>query len=405
MATPSFDKPLQWIDGQRQWMLDTLRDWAETNSCTHNPDGLAEMERKLSQAFASLAGTEQRIELESARVVNSRGDVVPQPLGRALLFTKRPNAPLRVLLNIHYDTVYPPTGSFQRTVLLDPHTLRGPGVADAKGGILVMLTALAALERSEFADRIGWEVLLNPDEEIGSPGSAGLLAEAAKRNHLGLVYEPALPDGMLVGARKGSGIYTAVVHGKAAHAGRNFEDGRSAILALAELIRLLEEDAARHPGIVINCGQIEGGGALNVVPDLAIGRFNVRAGNNDDRDFIDHQFRVHARGVERRDGIRIDLTGGFHSPPKPLDDRSARLMNAIIDTGQHLGLSLVHRPSGGTCDGNKLAAAGLPVVDSLGPVGGELHSEREYVLVPTLTERAKLSALLLLRLATGELPP
>src|SRR6185503_18576279 len=99
------------------------------------------------------------------------------------------------------------------------------------GGIVVMLTALRALERSPFAEKIGWEVLLNPDEEIGSPNSSALLVEAARRNHLGLIFEPAMSDGSLVGSRKGSGTFTATIKGRAAHAGRDFANGRSAILA------------------------------------------------------------------------------------------------------------------------------------------------------------------------------
>src|SRR5213076_358058 len=109
--------------------------------------------------------------------------------------------------------------------------------------------------------------------------------------------------------------------------------------------------------------------------------------------------------VLKRDGITIDLQGGFSSPPKPLDSRSKVLLDHIIATGRELNLNLKAIPSGGTCDGNKLAAAGLPVIDSLGPVGGDLHSEREYLHLSSLGERAKLTALLLMKLAAGEILP
>jgi glutamate carboxypeptidase len=156
-------------------------------------------------------------------------------------------------------------------------------------------------------------------------------------------------------------------------------------------------------GVIINCGRIEGGGATNIVPDLAIGRFNVRATTPADQRLAEQRIASAAAEVGRRDGISVTLHGGFNSPPKPLDARSAALMDHVIATGHDLGLSLSHKPGGGTCDGNKLAAAGLPVVDSLGPVGGELHSDREYVRVASLAERAKLTALLLMKLAAGEL--
>jgi glutamate carboxypeptidase len=385
-------------DGQNDSVL-LLRRWAEINSGTFHLAGLFRMEEMLLAAFSPLADRAERIEIPPAETVDDAGNIASRPLGKALRFTKRANAPLRVLLSIHYDTVYGADHPFQRTELLDADTLRGPGVVDAKGGIIVMLSALRALEASDVAGNIGWEMLLNPDEEIGSPGSAGLLAEAANRNHFGLVYEPAMADGSLVGGRKGSGTFTAVVRGRAAHAGRDFDKGRSAIAALAEMIRALESQS--RAGVIINCGQISGGGAVNIVPDLAVGRFNVRANTPADQGWVENVFGETAKRIGSRDGISVTIHGKFNSPPKLLDVGSQRLMDQIIDAGRELGMSLGHRPSGGTCDGNKLAAAGLAVVDSMGPVGGELHSEREFVRLNSLGERAKLTAVLLMRLASG----
>ena len=398
-----FDDELRWIDAQRPELTDRLIRWSEINSGSFELAGLSRMERELCEAFAPLADNAEQLELPPARAIDSGGREIASPLGKALRFICRPQAPLRVLLSIHYDTVFAADHPFQRTRRVDEDTLIGPGVVDAKGGILVMLAALRALERSPVAGRIGWEVLLNPDEEIGSPGSANLLAEAARRNQVGLVFEPAMPDGSLVGARKGSGTFVTVVRGRAAHAGRDFQRGRSAILALAELIMTLRP--TDRPGVIINCGRIEGGGAVNIVPDLAIGRFNVRADSAEDQTWIEQFFRAAADRVGQTDGIRVELHGGFSSPPKPLDARSAKLMDHVLAAGRALGMPLSYQPSGGTCDGNKLAAAGLPVVDSLGPVGGELHSDREYVRLSSLTERAKLVALLLMKLAAGELSP
>ena len=117
--------------------------------------------------FAPLGGEMRRIELPAAESIDSGGNVVTFPLSPALSFSNRAGAPLRALLCIHLDTVYPPDHPFQKVSRLDGHTLRGPGVADAKGGLVVMLTALRALERSELSRNIGWEVVLNTDEEIG----------------------------------------------------------------------------------------------------------------------------------------------------------------------------------------------------------------------------------------------
>lgn len=399
------DRLLQSIAARQARRVELLRHWCGINSGTTHLAGLARMEAELIDAFDVLDPDHVRkVALPPASTVDAAGNVAPAPLGHALVFTKRAAAPLRVLLNIHYDTVYPAEHPFQRIDLVDAETIRGPGAVDAKGGIVVMLSALEALESSSACRGIGWEVILNPDEEIGSPGSAALLAEAAKRNHVGLVFEPAFADGMLVGSRNGSGTFTAVVRGRAAHAGRDFDKGRSAILALTEFIQRADAAQAGQSGVIINCGSVQGGGAaINIVPDLAIARFNVRATTAPDQQVVERIFADASAEVARRDGIAVTVLGGFLAPPKLLDERTAALLDHAIACGRELGLSLTHRHSGGTCDGNKLAAAGLPTIDSLGPVGGGMHSDREYVHLPSLTERAQLTALLLARLATGQI--
>ena len=396
------DAPLRWIDGQREATARLLRDWSAINSGSRNLAGLARMCDAVRAEFTSLGGEMRLLRLEPEQAIDPAGNAVAMPLGQAISIVKRPSAPARVLLNIHYDTVFGPDHPFQSVSQTDFDTLVGPGVVDAKGGLVVMLTALRAFEQSDVTERLGWEVLINPDEEIGSPGSTPLLREAAARNHVGLLFEPAMADGNLVGARKGSGNFTAIVRGRAAHAGRDFHQGRSAIVALADLITRVDAMQAQLEGTTINCGKVEGGGALNIVPDLAIGRFNARAATPEQASLIESSFTQLAQDVARtRDGISIDLRGGFHAPPKILDERTSRLMDLILDAARELGMSLTHQPSGGASDGNKLAAAGLPVVDTLGPVGGYLHSDREYVRLSSLTERAKLTALVLIKLATG----
>lgn len=393
---------LRWIDSQRDQMIQLVQRWSGINSGTFNSAGVARFAEEVAAEFASLSPTMERLPVPPAEMVGSDGKIHHAPLGPLLRMTKRPDSPRRIFLCIHLDTVYPPESPFQQSKMLDARTLNGPGVVDAKGGLVVMLTALRAFEQSPLASQVGWEVMLNPDEEIGSPGSATMLVDAAKRNHFGLLFEPAMPDGSIVGQRKGSGNFTAAIHGRAAHAGRDFDEGRSAILAMADLVSRIEAMQKEIPGATINCGKVEGGGALNVVPDLAIARFNMRTTSPDDQTRIEKAFSEAIEQTKKRDGISIDLHGGFHSPPKPLDARSEKLIQLTRECGQQLGLELNVRPSGGTCDGNRLAAAGLPVIDTLGPVGGNLHSEQEYLLINSLTQRASLTLLLLSRLAAGE---
>src|ERR1700733_1988876 len=353
------NSPLQWIDAQQQPMLDLLTRWSQMNSGTHNLAGLEKFAAAVASEFAILGGEMQHHDLPPIESIDSAGNIVRSPTIKALRFTKRPQAKTKILLCIHLDTVYPPSHPFQEVTRIDENTLRGPGVADAKGGLLVMLYALRAFEQSDLAANLGWEIILNPDEEIGSPASANLLTQAAQRNHYGLVFEPALPDGSLVGARKGSGNFTVIVHGRAAHAGRDFHLGRSAIVALAQFIIATQTLHADLPQVTINCGKIEGGGAANIVPDLAIGRFNIRVENLHDQHAIEHRLINLISEFNLRDGIRVELHGSFTSPPKPLDAPLTKLLELAQSCGRELGLNLQIRPTGGTCDGNRLAAAGL----------------------------------------------
>jgi len=394
---------LNWLDAQQDEMLRLVRRWAQINSGSHNLAGLAQLIADVQGEFESLGGQITLIDLPPAQSIDSAGNVVHQPLGQAIRIVKRPDAPRRVLLNIHLDTVYGPEHPFQQVQRLDDRTLRGPGVADAKGGLVVMLFALRALEQSNLAPQPGWEILLNPDEEIGSPGSGPLLTATAGRHRIALCFEPSLPDGSLVGARKGSGNFTLVVRGRAAHAGRDFHLGRSAIVAVAEFITRLHALSRQLPeGVTINCGRIEGGGAVNVVPDLAIGRFNVRVTEPAQVPVVERSLRELANELNRRDGIRAELHGGMHAPPKTLDPRSLALLEMIRDCGRELNLDLKWQPSGGASDGNRLAAAGLAVVDTMGPRGGSLHSDGEFLLIDTLAERAKLTLLTLVQLARSD---
>jgi glutamate carboxypeptidase len=397
------DASLQWIDSQSNRMRRLVVDWAGINSGTHNLSGLATLAARLVAEFSILGGELRLIDLPPEETIDARGNAISTPLGQAISIRKRPNAPLRIFLGIHYDTVYGPDDPFQRAEAIDADTLRGPGVVDAKGGLAVMLVAIEALERSEPAAAIGWEVLINPDEEVGSPGSARLFKESAARNQFGLIFEPAFPDGSLVSERKGSGNFSAVIRGKSAHAGRDFHSGRNAIVAAADFALAVHRLNGTIPDATFNVGRIDGGGPVNVVPELAIARLNARIARTEDQQVIELELARIGREVADRHQVSIRVHGGFLSPPKLLDNRTRRLCAHVESCGKELNVPITWTRSGGASDGNKLAAAGLPVIDTLGPRGGNLHSPQEYLSLSSLTERARLTALLLLKLASGEL--
>ena len=402
---PPYDECTAWIDSQQERLVSLVHDWAAISSHSLDPAGLGRMRARLIEDFAPLgrlAGTAAGRRL----VVDADGNEVSEPVGDLLSLRHDAASGPRVLLAIHYDTVYPADAE-PRAVRLsdDGRMMWGPGVTDAKGGLAVLLVALEAFMRFGAADRLSCEVLLNADEELGSPGSADALAAAAARNDLGLLFEPALDEaGTLAAARKGSANLAIVVRGRAAHAGRHFHEGRNAIIAAADLAVAIDRLNREPAEATFNVAAIDGGAAVNVVPDLAILRLNIRVATAAEADWAIDRVRALVAEVNNGDGITATLHGGFHCPPKPVDAATARLFDHVTSCGRSLGLAITSQPTGGVCDGNKLAAAGLPNIDTLGVRGGGIHSPAEYLLVESLAERAKLTACLLTGLADGSLP-
>lgn len=380
-------------------MLALVQRWSSVNSGSNNLDGLAAMAALLADSFAALPGDVRLVDADPVETIAPDGRPLLTAHGRHLHLSVRPDAPVRVLLTGHMDTVFPADHPFQSWRWIDEERLNGPGVADMKGGLAVMLAGLHALEASPNASHLGYEVVINSDEEVGSPSSAGLLRQAAMGKIAALTYEPCLPDGTLAGARGGSGNFSFVVTGRSAHAGRNPEDGRNALLAAADLALRLK--AASGAGFTCNPARIDGGSPNNVVPAHAILRVNFRPGTPAAEREARHALSQIARDVASGHGVSIHVHGDFGRPPKPMDDRAARLFDFVRACGTELGLPLSWRDTGGVCDGNNIAACGVPVVDTMGARGGDIHSDAEYLIVSSLAERARLSALTLLRIAQG----
>ena len=369
----------------------TLIAWSEQNSGSDNFPGLAAMLTVLGRAFATLPGTVDEVPLADTPA-------------RALRVRVRPEAPLQLLISGHFDTVYSADHPFQRCTQLDANTLNGPGVADMKGGLIVMLATLQTFELTPAATRIGYEIILSADEEIGTHGTGPVLAAAAPHHHFGLVFEPARPDGSLVRTRMGTGSVLATCHGRAAHAAKA-EDGRNAIAALAEFLVAAHRIPAELPGVLLNIGNIRGGGpATNIVPDFAESELDVRISRAGDDARLLARLHELAAPINARDGFRLELKPAFNRPPKDTGPAEAAAFAALQTAARDLGLTpFTWVDTGGGSDGNLLYAAGLPNLDGLGPLGDYLHSDRERVDLPSLVTRAQLSALFLHRLATGEI--
>jgi len=385
-------------------MLSRVEAWATVNSGSHNLSGLAEMARQLADCFAVLPGEIDLVEGDAVESVTADGRVVSRAMGQHLVLRVRPDAPRRVLLTGHMDTVFAADHPFQTLTWLDGNTLNGPGVADMKGGLSLMLAALEAFEAGPIAQSLGYDVLINSDEEVGSLSSARLITELARGKIAALTYEPALPDGTLAGARSGSGNFAIHIAGISAHAGRNPQDGRNAILAASDLALRLAE-GAKAIGLPCNPAKIDGGGPNNMVPDLAILRVNFRPASPEmeraARALLDRSIEEIAAAHD----VSVHAHGGFNRPPKPIDAGAQRLFDLVKQAGGDLGLAIGWRDTGGVCDGNNIAACGIPVVDTMGARGGAIHSSDEFLLVDSLVERARLSALTIMRIAEGALRP
>jgi len=387
----------------RSAMVEQLHQFCVINSGTENIQGLQIMQQTLTTAFKPVADQLTSIPMPPVNTVNMDGEFSTQAIGDALIIRKRPELKRRILLTGHMDTVYPATSLFQSLKYIDDNQINGPGVADMKGGLIVMLHALNAFEQTDVATSLGWDVIINADEEIGSPASSLLFDEVAGNYQAALIYEPAMDIfGTLAKNRKGSGKLTIVAKGRAAHAGRDFYEGRNAICYLAEAIVAINQLNGQREGVTINVGKVAGGTALNIVPDTAVVKLDIRISLPEDEHWMREQLQRIFNDFQRPD-YSLAVHGSFGRPVKRICQKTAHLFHRIQSAGEKLGLIINWKDSGGCCDGNNLAHNGVPVIDTLGVRGGSIHCSDEFILLDSLPERAALTTLLLIDLANNGL--
>jgi len=383
-------------------MLKQVLDWAAVNSGSNNSAGLETMASLLIKAFSHLDAKVEAVQTDPIETIDSAGKKTFFQSGPIISVRARPRAPTQIILTGHYDTVFAP-GVFEKIKDVGDGKINGPGLADMKGGLCVMLTALSVFEQGPLKDKLGYEIVLTPDEETGNFGSAEFLKAAAKRADIGLTFEPAMEDGGMVAARKGSAIFDIIIHGRASHAGRAPQEGRNAMSAAAQFVSAIEALTNKHEGVTFNVGKIDGGGPVNIVPDLAIVRLGVRAPDNQAAQRATEQVHSLFETVCKRDGISGRVRGGFYRPPKPRNAAQDFLISQVSATAGAMGLSLSFADTGGVCEGNNVFAAGTPNIDTLGVRGGRIHSNDEFIIVESLSERAGLTGLILNRLADGRI--
>jgi len=304
----------------------------------------------------------------------------------------------RVMIAGHLDTVHDPNGDFlDLQIAPDGKTAIGPGCVDMKGGLVIAVAALEALEECGVA--ANWTFTMNGDEETGTYHSEKALREQAKLHDFGLALEPALPGGELAIERMGSGQFVIETTGKSAHVGRAFTEGRSAVVQLARCI--VESAAFPEPerGKILNIGPLRGGVATNAVPDSAAAWGNVRFADNE----IADELGVQLDGLQTVDSEipGVIVRRSFNRPAKPLTPAVEALGLRARAVAEALGQKLPFASTGGVCDGNILQSAGLPTIDTLGVRGGGLHTPDEWIDLTSLVERCQLLAILVARLSAG----
>lgn len=358
-------------------LIEILTRWASINTGSLHLLGLEKLAADIAKTFSSLGTFE----------------LISTPQGPLLRLQKRPDAKKQVLLGGHLDTVYSPSHPFQAITRQNEEWLQGPGVADMKGGLLVLLAALQEFEKEERT--LGWEILLSPDEEIGSPGSAPFYVAAAKKHQAALIFEPSPPDGSFINRRKGSANYRLMCQGKEAHAGRDFFEGKNAISALIQALMPLEKFSHQKRETTLNIGKIEGGETANIVPSFASCIFNFRYLKPEELESFEMELEGYLAAIEETRGVTFSIEKTASRPPKPYDAPAQHLFSLLERVCHTENLPFSLRSSGGVTDGNLLANAGLPTIDTLGVIGENLHTPDERMWIPSLKERIKLTVALL----------
>lgn len=393
---------LEALDKRQDAMLSRTIAWSKINTGSYNSEGLQTFAPMLAEAFGETEAEVELIETTPIENVKPNGEIEGFQSGPVLQATARPDAPNQIVLTGHYDTVFP-DGTFTDVTDLGDGRYNGPGLTDMKGGICVMLEALKALEAGPLKDQIGYRVVLTPDEEIGNHASNEAIMAAARQAHIGLTFEPCMEDGSFSGARKGSAVWDIIFKGRSAHAGREPEKGRSALMAAAEFALKIEALTDVREGTTFNIGSIDGGDAVNVVPALCVVRLGARAPDGPSAEWAQGEVDRILGEVLKRDGITAHTHGGFYRPPKPRNAAQDQLFGDVAETAKALGITIYFKDTGGVCEGNNVFAAGTPNIDTLGVRGGRIHSAEEFLIAESLSERAGLATLILHRIADGRI--
>ena len=375
------DALINYIDSKEKEMIEFLEKMVNIDCGTYCKEGLNQVGALLAHQLSILGfSTEQKSQEEYADHI----------IGH-----KPGTGDYRILFIGHMDTVFPAGTAQKRPFRIEDGKAYGPGVSDMKGGITCLLFALEALKeiKPDAYDKIIMDVVFNSDEEVLSPSSRPIIENLAKQAHTACVFEPARPGGEYVIQRKGVGKYIMNVTGRAAHAGAQPEEGRSAIGEMAHKIVALHALTDYTTGTTVNVGVVRGGERSNVIAESAYAEIDVRVPDNAAAELLHQQFESITAKTTIPDTTG-EVTGGIMFPPMVQTPQSKRLFESLQEAGRILGLDLEGIATGGGSDGNH-SAQFAPTLDGMGSQGSMAHSDREFMEVASLTERSKVTALFL----------
>ncbi len=354
-------------------LLVLLDELVAINSYSHNTNGVAQMAEAVGGALPS--------PLKLHRVTSPKKET---------LWTCHscPSEEDPILLVGHLDTVFSP-GTFDSGMISQDPYLSGPGVADMKGGLAVIVGALWALDRLKALPKIPLVLAFNGDEEIGSPNSGHILEELARSCRLGLVFECGGPDGSVVTSRRGLRRYSLKITGKAGHAGNIQTAKQSAVVELAHQILKLEALNDVEAGLSVNVGRVKGGTATNIIPAEAEAELEVRYHNQEQGDEVEDRMQKLAKSSQKF-GLETNVVRGRARPPMELTPGTAQLFQKVAQVAARNQIILSEEARWGASDANLLTAVGLPTIDGLGPVGEMDHSEDERIVKASLFQRVEL---------------
>lgn len=314
--------------------------------------------------------------------------LVPCPLrGDAVVATVGSDGgghPSTLLLG-HIDTVWPAGTLLELPFWREGEIVRGPGVFDMKAGVAVAMHVLERLRPRPSSPRV--TLLLVPDEEVGSSASSALLLELARKHDRVLVLEPSAAGGAAKVARKGTGLFRLRFTGVPSHAGLDPEKGASALKALAEFVLATPQFANPEAGTTVAATLASAGTKTNVIPEHAEVAIDCRVWTASEPERLERELRAW-RPTDPR--VSMVVQGEFDRPPLAETDASRALFTAAQRIARDLGFELRGERVGGASDGNLTAAAGVPTLDGLGPMGDGAHARNEHVVIADLARRVDL---------------